>query len=256
MSGVGKIKISHIFLFLNPHILPDSKMEVSIILPTYQEAENLPRIIPRILHTLSQSKIQAEVIVVDDDSPDGASEVACKLAEQYPVRVLVRTRERGLATAVMAGFKMAESKVCVVMDADGSHPVEKLPQMIIPILEDRADITVGSRYIAGGSPGDWPWYRILISKFAALLARGLTRLSDPTSGYMGIKKELLAKLDLNPIGWKIVLETVCKSPSARLVEIPIVFSDRELGKSKLGLREQWHYICHLYRLYKYILLKK
>ncbi|HKU38441.1 MAG TPA: glycosyltransferase, partial [Polyangiales bacterium] len=102
-------------------------LAVSVVLPTYNESESLPVIVPRIARTLSEAGIAGEIIVVDDNSPDGTAEVAAKLALEYPVRVKKRVDERGLATAVLTGFSMSEAEVCVVMDADGSHPVTALP---------------------------------------------------------------------------------------------------------------------------------
>ena len=225
--------------------------DVSIILPTYNEAENIPIIVPRICQTLQQAGIRGEVVVVDDNSPDHTGAIAQKLGEQLPIRTLVRTAERGLATAVIAGFSIAKGSVVVVMDADGSHPVEKLPEMLEPILEDRADATVGSRYIPGGDVDEWAWHRRVISKTAALMTIGLTKMSDPTSGYMAIKKTLLDGLELNPIGWKIVLEIVVKANPKRLLEVPIKFVDRIRGASKMSLKEQRNYLLHLLRLYQF-----
>ena len=107
----------------------NSNWQVSVVLPTYNESENMPVIIPKICSVLEGSGIRGEVIVVDDNSPDGTAEAARKLAETLPVRVVVRTEDRGLATAVIVGFNLSEAQVCVVMDADGSHPVEKLPDV-------------------------------------------------------------------------------------------------------------------------------
>ncbi len=227
------------------------QLDVSIVLPTYNEAENIPVIVPRICQTLQQAGIRGEVVVVDDNSPDRTGAIAQGLGEQLPVRTLVRTTERGLATAVIAGFRMATGRVVVVMDADGSHPVEKLPEMVKPILEDRADVTVGSRYIPGGDVDQWVWYRRVVSKTAALMTVGLTKMSDPTSGFMAIDKRLLDGVDLNPIGWKIVLEVVVKAAPRRLLEVPITFVDRKLGASKMSLKEQRNYLVHLLRLYTF-----
>lgn len=225
------------------------QLDVSIVLPTYNEAENIPVIVPRICQTLQQAGIRGEVVVVDDNSPDHTGAIAERLGKQLPVRTLVRTTERGLATAVIAGFGMATGRVVVVMDADGSHPVEKLPEMVKPILEDRADVTVGSRYIPGGDVDQWVWYRRVVSKTAALMTVGLTKMSDPTSGFMAIDKRLLDGVNLNPIGWKIVLEVVVKAAPQRLLEVPITFVDRKLGASKMSLKEQRNYLVHLLRLY-------
>lgn len=225
--------------------------QVSVVLPTYNEAENMPVIIPRICSVLAKAGIRGEVIVVDDHSPDGTGEAARRLSETLPVRVLIRTQERGLATAVIAGFNMSQAQVCAVMDADGSHPVEKLPELINPILEDRIDIAVGSRHVSGGEIGQWPLHRRIVSSAAAFMTLGLTKMSDPTSGFMAVRRSLLQNIDLAPVGWKIVLEIVVKAETGRLMEVPITFNDRERGESKMSLREQWNYIKHLGRLYQF-----
>ena len=138
----------------------------------------------------------------------------------------------------------------MVMDADLSHPVEKIPDMIQPILQGKCDATVGSRYVVGGGAQNWPLLRKIISKGAGLLAKGVTGLSDPTSGFMALRKSILEGITLDPLGWKIVLEVIVKTKS-RVMEIPIVFADREEGESKLGLKAQVDYLRHLGRLYAY-----
>ena len=230
---------------------PATNLDVSVVVPTYNEAENVPVLVPKICEVLEKTGLRGEVIIVDDGSPDGTGRIAQGLSDMYPVRVQVRSGERGLATAVVSGFGMSTAKVCVVMDADGSHPVEKLPEMIRPILDDQTDITVGSRNIEGGGAEKWPWHRRLVSKTAGFMAAGLCKLSDPTSGFMGVRRRLLEDVKFNPIGYKIVLETVVKAAPARVLEVPIVFSDRQLGKSKLGLKQQVHYIRHLFRLHQH-----
>jgi dolichol-phosphate mannosyltransferase len=221
---------------------------ISIILPTYNEAQNIERIIPAIAKVFRDKSIQGEVIIVDDNSPDGTARIASKLAESYPVKVHVRKSGRGLSRAVIEGFGLAQGDVCIVMDADLSHPVERIPDMIQPILEGKCDATVGSRYVAGGGAQKWPLLRRIVSKGAGLLAKGVTSLSDPTSGFMAVRKRILEGVKLDPLGWKIVLEVVVKTES-RVLEVPIVFSDRQEGKSKLGLRAQVDYLRHLGRLY-------
>ena len=226
--------------------------DVSIILPTYNEADNLPWLIPKICQVLTQADIDGEIIVVDDNSPDDTAASAEGLTADWPVRVIVRRDERGLATAVIRGFQSSQARIGVVMDADGSHPPAKLPEMIQPILCGQSKITVASRYIPGGAPGiDWPWYRYLISKVAASMAIGLTQMTDATTGFMAIDRELFLKLDLNPIGWKIVLETIVKAKPEEFIEVAIVFNDRRFGKSKMNLATQYRYLYHLYELYQY-----
>jgi dolichol-phosphate mannosyltransferase len=223
---------------------------VSIILPTFNEAENIKLIVPKISELFRDKDIPGEIVVVDDDSPDGTAEVVQTLSQQYPVRVYVRKDERGLATAVMKGFELARGEICLIMDADLSHPVEKIPEMINPIVQGNYEATVGSRYIDGGGCENWSLIRKFASKASGILASGLTNLSDPTSGFMAIKKSALAGIKLDPVGWKIVLEVIVKTNS-RFKEIPIVFADRKFGKSKLDSKIQREYLLHLWKLYLY-----
>ena len=228
-----------------------AQLDVSVVLPTYNESASLPVLVPRIAQALEAAGLRYEVIVVDDNSPDGTAEVARELAQRHPVRVEKRTSERGLATAVIAGFRMSQAEVCVVMDADGSHPVEALGGMVRLILEDKAEIVVGSRHVPGGGSTDWPLFSQLKSRFAASLAFALTSMTDPTTGFMAIRRTLFERLTLDPVGWKIVLEAVVKAHPARLAEVPIVFTDREHGESKQSLRVLRQYLEHLYKLYSF-----
>jgi dolichol-phosphate mannosyltransferase len=229
---------------------PKNLIKLSIIIPTYNEAENIKLVVPRLFQTLNGEDINAEVIVVDDDSPDGTADVALAMADRYFIKVHVRKKERGLATAVMKGFELAKGDICVVIDADLSHPVEKIPEMIKPIIEGKSDVTVGSRYINGGGCENWPLLRRVISKGAGLLARGVTNLTDPTSGFMALRKSIIDGVKLDPVGWKIVLEVIVKTNS-RFTEIPIVFADRQKGESKLNFKAQKDYLYHLWKLYNF-----
>ncbi len=223
---------------------------ISVILPTYNEALNIPVIVPRIAECLQHYGASFEIIIVDDNSPDGTAACGEQLAKKFPVRVIKRMTEHGLASAVIAGFAAAKGTICVVMDADMSHPIDKLPDMIRPIEQDRSDITVGSRYMPGGGHSDWPVIRQFISRASGVLAMGLTRLSDPTSGYMAVRKSVLEGLELDPVGWKIVLEVVTRS-NARVAEVPIQFTDRILGESKLDNKAKLDYLLHLWKLYNF-----
>ena len=226
-------------------------LAVSIVLPTYNEAENIGLIIPKVCETFKHANLKGEIIVVDDGSTDGTLEVVESLSRTYAVRGIDRSsKPRSLSLSVVEGFESSEAEVCVVMDADMSHPVETLPDMIKPILANEADITVGSRNIEGGGSEHWPWHRVLVSRLAASFAYGLTKMTDPTTGFMGLKRSLLSDIKLNPIGWKIVLETVFHLQDKRIKEVPIVFRDRQHGESKLGAREQLEFLMHVYSLYK------
>lgn len=223
---------------------------ISVILPTYNEAENIKDIINMLYCVFIEEDIHGEIIVVDDNSPDGTAAVAQKLAREYPVIVHVRKEERGLSKAVIKGFELAKGDISVVMDADHSHPVEKIPTMIRPILENKCDVVVGSRYIDGGGWENFSLLRGVASKIAGFLAKGVTTLSDPTSGFMAVRNNIIIETKLDPLGWKIVLEVAVKS-NPRIHEVPIIFVERKKGESKLDLRAQFDYVRHLWRLYCY-----
>ena len=227
---------------------------ISIILPTYNEADNIKVIVPMLSNVLEGLNTPYEIIIVDDNSPDGTGNIAHGLSEKYPVAVDIRKDEKGLSSAVIKGFKLARGDVFLVMDADLSHPVHKIPEMVRPILENKCDMTVGSRYIKGGAWEKQLFVREIISRTACFLARGITHLSDPTSGFMAVKKNILKGLQLDPLGWKIVLEIAVKA-HPKIRDIPITFGERAAGESKLGLKAEIDYIRHLWRLYKYKFLK-
>jgi len=225
--------------------------ELSIIIPTYNEAENISVLVPYIHNLLVKKNIKYEVIIVDDDSPDNTGAVGKKLANKYPLKVIIRKNQKGLSSAVLDGFKVASSNVLIVMDADGSHPVEAIPEMFKIIKLNRADLVIGSRYHKNSEFIDWPWYRDLLSRSAFLLTRGLVKVTDPTTGFFGIKRELVEKIQLNPIGWKIALEIMVKANHLGTKEIPITFKPRMYGESKLSFREHIKFLWHLITLYAY-----
>ena len=223
---------------------------ISIIIPTYNEVENIKIIIPQIAEILNREGIRGEIIVVDDNSPDRTAYAAKDLSYKYPVKVFVRKTDRSLSKSVLKGFELAEGDICLVMDADLSHPVGKIPEMVKPIIADDCDATVGSRNVQGGGALEWPLLRQIASKIAGYMAIGLTSISDPTSGFMAIRKNILNNIDIDPLGWKIVLEVIVKT-QPRIKEIPILFSERKKGKSKFDIRAQKDYIHHLWKLYSF-----
>ncbi len=222
---------------------------LSVVIPTYCERDNIGLLIERLNNHLKEASLAYEVIVVDDASPDGTADTARSLGDRYPVRVIRRHEERGLATAVLRGIEECRGYLVVVMDGDLSHPPERVADIAGPVLEGRADMTIGSRYIAGGEARNWPWLRRVISKTAIRLASPLTPVKDPMSGFFCIRRDLLQGLDLNPLGYKIALEILVKASPQRVLEIPICFADRRLGKSKFGPAEMFLYLRHLQRLY-------
>jgi dolichol-phosphate mannosyltransferase len=229
---------------------------VSIIVPTYKEAENLPLLVPRVAAALNGRGWTWEIIVVDDHSPDQTRIVLDQLAILFPqLRYLIRTNDRGLSSAVLAGIELAQYDYLVVMDADLSHPADAIPVMIDKLVRDECDFVIGSRYVLGGKTEDWSRLRRLNSWVATMLARPLVgAVKDPMAGFLALRRESLRLADtLNPIGYKIGLELITKThvDPARVAEVPITFRNRMHGDSKLTLKEQFRYLEHLSRLYDY-----
>ena len=218
---------------------------LSIIIPTYNEAQNIEVLIPQIHETLIKNEINYEIIIVDDDSPDNTALVAARFAENYSVKVMIRKNKKGLASAVIEGFKVANNSIMLVMDADGSHPVETIPEMFRILNDSGADMVIGSRYHRNSKFVKWPWYRNLLSRFAFLLTKRLVNVSDPTTGFFAIKKDLITNISLKPIGWKIALEIMVRTKPKYIKEIPITFKPRMFGKSKLSFKEQINFLWHL-----------
>jgi dolichol-phosphate mannosyltransferase len=185
-----------------------------------------------------------ELIVVDDGSPDGTADLAESYASVHPVRVVRRPGKAGLASAVLAGFAQARGDVLLVMDADLSHPPEAVPRLASAI-EEGADLAVGSRYVMGGGTEDWPLGRRIVSRAACLMGNVLVPIRDCTSGFFAIRRSALDGVKLNPIGFKIGFEVMARAHYKKAVEIPYVFRDRELGRSKFGRREIGQYLVQL-----------
>jgi len=228
-------------------------LDVSVIVPTYCEAENLPTLIPRISAAFGAAGLRGEIVVVDDNSPDNTAEVCEQLAIVHPLRLEIRTSDRGLSSAVIHGMQQAEGAVLLVMDADLSHPAEKIPELVEALRSGDADFVIGSRYVrGGGTDDDWGLFRWLNSKVATLLARPLTAAKDPMAGFFAIRAASFRRAEnLDPIGYKIGLELLVKCGCHEVREVPIQFRDRLHGESKLTLREQINYLRHLKRLYDY-----
>lgn len=231
--------------------------EISVVVPTLREAENIPILASRIAAALMGKRW--ELIIVDDDSRDGTEEVCNRLAESVPLRLVVRRPPKdGLGGAVLEGFRHARGTIFVVMDADLQHPPEKIPELVAAL--DRGDFALGSRYTAGGSiEGSWSPFRAVNSNLATFLARPFAPgITDPMSGFFALRRTTYEKAErLTPLGYKIALELMCKCRVARrlggggVVEIPIQFGQRAHGRSKLSAREQFRYLEHLSRLYDY-----
>lgn len=224
---------------------------VSIITPTYREAENLPYLIERVAQVRDKHGLAIELLIVDDDSRDGTVELMASRSEDW-LRLIVRTADRGLSPAVLEGMRHAKGEVLVCMDADLSHPPEAIPSMLRQLAQG-ADFVVGSRYTKGGTTAsDWGLMRWLNSRCATLLARPLTSIRDPLAGFFALSRATYESGgNYSPIGYKIGLELLVKCRCQRVVEVPIHFDQRKFGESKLNLKQQLLYLQHLRRLYMF-----
>jgi len=218
---------------------------ISIIVPTYNEAESLPRLAEQVFGVLREHDIEAEMVVVDDNSPDGTGDVAEQLAEQYPIQVLHRAGKLGLASAVIDGWNATASDIVGVMDADMSHDPQAIPALVEAIRNRGVELAVGSRYVPGGGMEDWPWTRQFVSWTANQFARPFTPIRDATSGFFLMRRSVVDGVELDPIGFKIGLEVMAKGRYTRWEEVPYVFTDRKMGRSKFGTKEIVNYLRQL-----------
>ena len=227
--------------------------DVSIIIPTFREVDNLPELVGRIQQVTVAAGLSAEIVIVDDNSADGTMELCAQLAESFPVRLITRVDERGLSTAVIRGLQEANGDVLLVMDADLSHPPEAIPSLLKPLVDDVADFVIGSRYVPGASVDErWTIWRHINSRAATLMALGLTTVKDPMAGFFAIRRaKLIDTTLLNPCGYKIGLELIVRCGCRNVHEVPIRFEDRKAGESKLNMQEQLLYVQHLTRLYAF-----
>ena len=211
-------------------------IRVSLITPTYNEKENVEPLAAEIFETLADHPhIDLELIIVDDNSPDGTGQVAEALKEQYPVQVIHRTGKLGLGSAVMEGFARSERPYLGVIDADLSHDPVILPRLINGLKE--YDITIGSRFGVSSRVEDWALHRKLVSVIGVSCARLITGVEDPLSGYFFLQRSVLDSVNLTSSGYKILLEILVKGRYQTHHSIPFVFRNRQFSRSKLNLRE-------------------
>mmetsp|Transcript_48069 Transcript_48069/g.113450 ORF Transcript_48069/g.113450 Transcript_48069/m.113450 type:complete len:270 (+) Transcript_48069:259-1068(+) len=228
----------------------------TIVVPAYKEQPNVRPLTERLFKALAEHGMDktTELLYVDDNSKDGTVEKVEELAKEgYNVRIIVRTEERGLSSAVMKGFDEGKGTALVCMDGDLQHPPEKAP-LLLKELHAGAEFVLGTRYGEGFAVDkDWPFYRVVISKGARLLARPLTPLSDPMSGFFGISRPALkrGRSSVSPVGFKIGLELYVKCGCTTNAEVQIFFAKREHGESKLTGKVMLYYLLHLAELYRY-----
>lgn len=213
-----------------------------VIIPTYDERDNLPTVVERLLTAAPH----VAVLIADDNSPDGTGEVADRLAEEDSrgrISVLHRKNKEGLGAAYIAGFRWGLERgysVLVEMDADGSHPPERLPAMLAAV-DAGADLAIGSRYVPGGAVENWPWQRHVISQGGNIYSRIMlgVGIKDITAGYRAYRAESLAELDFDAIeskgyGFQIDMTWRLLGNDRQVVEVPITFTERTVGQSKMS----------------------
>jgi dolichol-phosphate mannosyltransferase len=262
-------------------------MDLSVIVPTYNESENILHLLESIRGKIPPY-LSAEIIVVDDNSPDRTGDIAegysrtldngsrCSRnmdptfygtmmhenndaqgsgATNFSISVIHRHEKRGLVSAIMEGIKSSKGQYILVMDADLSHSPDVIPKMVEELSRPDTDIVVASRYIRGGSIIGWPFKRRLISKGAINIARYGLRLdkhvTDPMSGFFALKRHIIDNVKIDSAGYKILLEILVKSNDARVKEIPYTFTNRLAGHSKLDNAVIWDYVKAVYSLYRY-----
>lgn len=224
---------------------------LSIVVPTYNERERLADLVEAIFAAYAAERLDAELIIVDDNSPDGTGRIADELATRHRIQVLHRSGKSGLGTAVVAGFALASAPIVGVIDADLSHPPQLLPRMTAVMQQTGADVVIGSRYVPGGGVRNWPLGRRLMSRIACLLARGLTPVRDAASGFFLIRRDLVRGVTISAGGFKICLELLVRARLRRIVEVPYTFEDRAAGQSKMSRKEALGYLKQLRDLYRF-----
>jgi dolichol-phosphate mannosyltransferase len=237
-----------------------SKGKLSIVLPTYNESQNIVKMLDSIAQTLSPySAAEAEIIVVDDNSPDGTAEIASMHAKnvsnnkKLDVKVIRREGKYGLSSAIVVGLQSATGDMLIVMDGDFSHPPQVIPSIIDALQDSNCDIVVASRYVKGGSVIGWPFKRRLMSKGATKIAQyGLgIEVKDPVSGFFAFRRDIIHGIKFDAIGYKMLLEILVKTKGARVKEVPYTFINRRIGTSKLDTFVMFDYIRAVMRLYRY-----
>jgi len=212
----------------------DNPGKATIIIPTLNEVENISDLIKAIFE-VKPAHHDYTLVVVDDGSTDGTGETVIDLGKEYPVSLLQRGKRLGLSSAVIDGARKAETDWVMIIDADRSHPPERVPELLEPVFRGEADLVIGSRYIEGGKISGWPIKRQVLSGIGTMIASMIVPCHDPLAGYFVCRREHLLKAGGEATGYKILLELLAAlPPGSRVQEIPIHFIERERGQSKLS----------------------
>lgn len=231
--------------------------QVSIIVPTYNESQNIIDILKQI-HANIPKGIHTQTIVVDDNSPDGTGIIvedyiaSIKKIAENTIDIIHRKAKNGLSSAILNGIQNAKGETIVVMDSDFSHPPQIIPKMIEAFKQYQCDLVVASRYITGGSIQGWTTKRKLMSKIATIIAKkGLgVKTNDPMSGFFAFKKNIIKELNFDALGYKFLLEVLVKTKGVNIKEIPYTFENRKFGSSKLDSSIIIDYFKSVWKLYK------
>jgi dolichol-phosphate mannosyltransferase len=237
-------------------LLKTGNVPLSIVLPTYNESQNIARMLDSIADTIPADSA-AEIIVVDDNSPDGTGDIASRHARnirnKLRIQVISRPGKQGLSSAILAGVQSAAGDIVVVMDGDFSHPPQTILRLVEELEDPECDIAVASRYVKGGAVMGWPFKRRMASKGATKIAQvGLgIDVKDPMSGFFAFRRRIIEGVEFDAIGYKMLLEILVKTRGARVREVPYTFANRAAGSSKLDSAVVFDYFRAVWRLYRY-----
>ncbi|MCC0177102.1 glycosyltransferase [Waterburya agarophytonicola K14] len=247
----GILRINNLFL---DRQINRKSIELSLIIPTYNESKNIEQLIQIIINTLDRIVVnQYELIVVDDNSPDFTWKFAAELSHKYSqVKVIRRESEKGLATATIRGWQAAKGQVLGVIDGDLQHPPHILTRLWQEI-EKGADIAIASRNLEGGGVSEWSIARRFLSRGAQMLGllvlpEVMGRISDPMSGYFMVRRDALLGKTFNPLGYKILVEVMARGNIRWIGEVGYIFQERKTGESKVTHQQYLEYLLHLIRL--------
>ncbi len=237
-----------------PAVPADESVKFSLVVPTRNESHNIAELIALLKPAIaSQTGSSYEIIIVDDDSPDGTWQVAADLAaKDSHIVALRRVNERGLATAVVRGWQVARGKLLGVIDGDLQHPPE-VTAKLIAAMRKGADLAIASREAEGGGISDWSLFRLMISRGSRALGKMLLpgllgTVSDPMTGFFVVRRTAIQNLLLAPCGYKILVELLVRSRIRSVVEVGYVFRSRKRGESKASFKVFIDYVQHLVRL--------
>ncbi len=224
----------------------------SIVIPTFNESKNIEAMLRRTAKVLREAGEKYELIVVDDNSPDGTADLAEALKDSCSVRVVRRSGRLGLATAVLDGWAAAKGDLLGVIDADLQHPPEVLVALARALRNLNAQVAVASRKVPGGGMKEWSRVRQFISWGSTrlayvLLGEALWGTTDPLSGIFMVKADVVRGRQMRPLGYKILLEVLARGEYSKVTDVPYIFESRTEGESKLGPRQSWEYLAPVFR---------